>query len=202
MASPRCGKNICECKVLSVILSHFRPTGCHARGGACGSHGGLARGVAVTVTGAVQGQCLSGCSASMAVAADARPCFTNLEMRAATGAAAAVTPTSSTIARPTTVSRVGVPSVSSVPMLVVGAVHQEHRGHSQLAAANARACLSKFKSTAPRLSIVLATIAAPFSSTRKMPTTVTPVRVCYVSSVQVPCVLCIGAALSAASEED
>jgi len=49
-----CGKRICKCKVLFVILSNFRQT-VPARGGACVSRGGLARGVAVTVTGAVQG---------------------------------------------------------------------------------------------------------------------------------------------------
>ena len=37
-----------------VILSHFKPTVCHTRGGACTSRGGLARGVAAPVAGAVQ----------------------------------------------------------------------------------------------------------------------------------------------------
>ena len=111
----------CACvSVLSATLGHFRPTVCHARGGARGSCGGLARGVAVTVTGAVQGQYIAGCFASLAVAADARPCFSNLKSSAATaGTAPAVAPPSSSLATPTTVNRVGVPRVSSVPMLVV-----------------------------------------------------------------------------------
>ena len=95
----------------SVILSHFRPTVCHTRGGACTSRGGLARGVAAPVAGAVQGQYIAGCFANLAVAS------------------------------PTTVSCGTVSRASSVPMLVVEAVCQQHLGHSWLAA-DARACLS------------------------------------------------------------
>ena len=40
----------------SVILSRFRPTLCHACGMSCASRGGLARDVALAVTGAVQGR--------------------------------------------------------------------------------------------------------------------------------------------------
>ena len=117
----------CACvNVLSATLGHFRPTVCHACGGARGSCGGLARGVAVTATGAVQGQYIAGCFASLAVAADARPCFTNIQLSAATSPAAAVAPSSRSVGTPTIVSRVGVWRVRSVPMLVVGAVKQEH----------------------------------------------------------------------------
>ena len=194
----------CACvNVLSATLGHLRPTVCHARGGACSSCGGLARGVAVTVTGAVQGQYIAGCCASLAIAADVRPCFSNFQMGAATGAVPAVAPPSRSLATPTIVSHVGVSRVSSVPMLVVGAVYQSWF------AADARACLSQLTSTVP-LSIVLATAAAPASNISPGPTAVTRAHVSSVSSVPGASARMIGVVVrvvgaqapSAASEQD